>query len=87
MSDKYCIPHAGTHVSLPFKVPLDYSDPEGEQAAVAMLKVPASVSSDSDLYRGPVLFNPGRNYSPLFHSLVIYSCVTAGSMPHVQDQF
>jgi len=39
-------------------VPLDYSNPSGSKAAVAVLKVPANVSS-SEKYGGTVLINPG----------------------------
>ncbi|KAJ3514621.1 hypothetical protein NMY22_g14669 [Coprinellus aureogranulatus] len=41
------------------QVPLDYSDPEGRQAAIALIRKPALIPEDSHLYRGPVLFNPG----------------------------
>lgn len=42
------------------QVPLDYSQLDGRQAIIAMLKVPAKVSQDSAAYRGPILFNPGQ---------------------------
>lgn len=38
------------------QVPLDYSDPTGRQAAIALIRKPATAQED---YRGPVLFNPG----------------------------
>ncbi|KAL0580847.1 hypothetical protein V5O48_001139 [Marasmius crinis-equi] len=41
------------------QVPLDYNDPEGESAAIALIRLRANVSTDSEEYRGPVLFNPG----------------------------
>ncbi|KAK7040311.1 hypothetical protein VNI00_009779 [Paramarasmius palmivorus] len=41
------------------QVPLDYSDPEGESAAIAITRLKANVSADSPEYRGPILFNPG----------------------------
>lgn len=41
------------------KVPLDYSNPNGAKAAVAVLKLAANVSSTSEKYGGPVLINPG----------------------------
>lgn len=41
------------------QVPLNYSEPEGEKAAIALTRYPAAVPADSPLYRGPVLFNPG----------------------------
>ncbi|KAF5311126.1 hypothetical protein D9619_008075 [Psilocybe cf. subviscida] len=40
-------------------VPLDYADPDGRQASIALLRKPAAVSKDSGLYRGPILINPG----------------------------
>ena len=46
-----------THVS---QVPLDYSNPEGgDELAIALLKVPANISTSDPAYRGPVLINPG----------------------------
>jgi len=39
-------------------VPLDYSNPSGSKAAIAVIKVPANVSS-SEKHGGPVLINPG----------------------------
>ncbi|KAL0579553.1 hypothetical protein V5O48_002482 [Marasmius crinis-equi] len=41
------------------QVPLNYHDPEADSAAIALVRLPANVSSDSPDYRGPVLFNPG----------------------------
>jgi hypothetical protein len=41
------------------KVPLDYSEPSGPQAAIAMLKVPSKIPRGQEGYRGPILFNPG----------------------------
>ncbi|KAF9266687.1 hypothetical protein L218DRAFT_996260 [Marasmius fiardii PR-910] len=40
-------------------VPLDYNDPHGETAAIALIRLPASVSPNSPEYLGPILFNPG----------------------------
>ncbi|TDL14553.1 alpha/beta-hydrolase, partial [Rickenella mellea] len=40
-------------------VPLDYSQPNGEKAAVAMVKLPSKIPPGDDGYRGPILFNPG----------------------------
>ncbi|KAJ7902944.1 TAP-like protein-domain-containing protein [Mycena leptocephala] len=39
------------------EVPLDYSDPNVGNAALAVIRLPANVSEEE--YRGPVLFNPG----------------------------
>ncbi|THU85107.1 alpha/beta-hydrolase [Dendrothele bispora CBS 962.96] len=39
-----------------FKVPINYSEPEGRPAILALIRLEAS---DSDDYRGPILFNPG----------------------------
>ncbi|KAK7032351.1 hypothetical protein VNI00_013099 [Paramarasmius palmivorus] len=41
------------------QVPLDYSDPDGQSAAIALIRIKANVSTDSAEYRGPILFNPG----------------------------
>ncbi|KAL0576742.1 hypothetical protein V5O48_005232 [Marasmius crinis-equi] len=41
------------------QVPLNYSEPEGEFATLALVRLPANVSVDSPDYRGPILFNPG----------------------------
>ena len=43
-----------------FQVPLDYSDPSGPEAAIALIKVPAEISMGQGGYRGPVLINPGK---------------------------
>ncbi|EJC99937.1 alpha/beta-hydrolase [Fomitiporia mediterranea MF3/22] len=40
-------------------VPLRYSDPSGKQAAVALVKLPSSLSPNDKGYKGPVLINPG----------------------------
>ncbi|EIN05294.1 hypothetical protein PUNSTDRAFT_146126 [Punctularia strigosozonata HHB-11173 SS5] len=40
-------------------VPLDYNDPDGPMAAVAMIRVPAKVAVDDPTYKGPILINPG----------------------------
>lgn len=41
------------------QVPLDYDDPEGRSAAIAVIRKPALVPPSDPTYRGPVLFNPG----------------------------
>ena len=46
-------------VELSLKVPLNYSDPEGASAAIAMTRIPASAPPESAEYRGPLLINPG----------------------------
>ncbi|KJA18191.1 hypothetical protein HYPSUDRAFT_45508 [Hypholoma sublateritium FD-334 SS-4] len=40
-------------------VPMNYSDPDGEQYNLALIRKPAVVPPESGFYRGPVLFNPG----------------------------
>jgi pimeloyl-ACP methyl ester carboxylesterase len=39
-------------------VPLNYSDPNGPPATIAIIRQQANVT-DPALYRGPILFNPG----------------------------
>ncbi|KAF9265041.1 hypothetical protein L218DRAFT_957710 [Marasmius fiardii PR-910] len=41
------------------QVPLNYSEPDGETAAIALTRLPANVSTDSEDYLGPILINPG----------------------------
>lgn len=41
------------------EVPLDYAKPRGEKAAVALLKYPSQYPVGHELYRGPILYNPG----------------------------
>jgi len=41
------------------EVPLNYAEPEGEKAAVALLKFPSTIPPGKEGYRGPILFNPG----------------------------
>ncbi|TFK35062.1 TAP-like protein-domain-containing protein [Crucibulum laeve] len=40
-------------------VPLNYSDPQGEKATIAVIKKPSLLAIDSKDYKGPVLLNPG----------------------------
>ncbi|KZV71961.1 hypothetical protein PENSPDRAFT_576805, partial [Peniophora sp. CONT] len=42
-----------------FEVPLDYSNPDGAKAAIAMIRIPSTLPTNSTEYRGPLLFNPG----------------------------
>ncbi|KAF8577644.1 hypothetical protein K439DRAFT_1418020 [Ramaria rubella] len=46
------------------EVPLDYNDPTGDKATIALLRVKAKVSPKSKNYRGPILFNPGESGGP-----------------------
>lgn len=41
------------------QVPLNHSEPEGQEAAIALIRKPALIPSTSIFYRGPILFNPG----------------------------
>ncbi|KAG2014267.1 hypothetical protein CC2G_011100 [Coprinopsis cinerea AmutBmut pab1-1] len=41
------------------EVPLDYTDPTGPKATIALTRMPASVPRTSEVYKGPILFNPG----------------------------
>ncbi|KAJ7209101.1 TAP-like protein-domain-containing protein [Mycena rebaudengoi] len=41
------------------KVPLDYSNPHSESAAIAMVRFHSVVPHNSSSYRGPILINPG----------------------------
>ncbi|KAJ2923798.1 hypothetical protein H1R20_g13300, partial [Candolleomyces eurysporus] len=40
-------------------VPLNYSEPRGRQAAIALIRKPSLFPQRSRFYKGPVLFNPG----------------------------
>ncbi|KAH8079799.1 TAP-like protein-domain-containing protein [Cristinia sonorae] len=40
-------------------VPLDYAEPDKEEAAVALVRYSSAVPRDEEGYKGPVLFNPG----------------------------
>ncbi|KAG7091870.1 hypothetical protein E1B28_008271 [Marasmius oreades] len=40
-------------------VPLDYNNPDEDSAAIALVRLPASVPTNSSEYLGPILFNPG----------------------------
>ncbi|KAJ7269773.1 TAP-like protein-domain-containing protein [Mycena rebaudengoi] len=40
-------------------VPLNYSEPHGDKAVIALIRWPSSFPPDSPRYRGPVLVNPG----------------------------
>ncbi|KAL0056779.1 hypothetical protein AAF712_016608 [Marasmius tenuissimus] len=54
-----CYTNAGGFQCTRLEVPLDYNNPEGDKAAIALIRLPANVSTDSQDYRGPILFNPG----------------------------
>ncbi|KAK7047825.1 hypothetical protein VNI00_006153 [Paramarasmius palmivorus] len=54
-----CYEAAGSFECGRLQVPLDYSNPDGQSAAIALVRVKANVSTDSAEYRGPILFNPG----------------------------
>ncbi|KAK1230733.1 hypothetical protein PQX77_006183 [Marasmius sp. AFHP31] len=41
------------------QLPLNYSNPEGGSADIALIRLRANVSTDSEEYRGPMIFNPG----------------------------
>ncbi|KAK7032379.1 hypothetical protein VNI00_013127 [Paramarasmius palmivorus] len=49
----------GTFECARLQVPLDYSNPESQSAAIALIRIKSSVSTDSPDYLGPVLYNPG----------------------------
>lgn len=38
---------------------MNYSEPDGEQYSIALVRKPAVVPPESEFYRGPILFNPG----------------------------
>ena len=56
-------------------MPLSYDDPDGENAAIAVIKYPSSLDQTDEGYKGPILFNPGMFTEPLFVlcSLVLIS--------------
>lgn len=41
------------------QVPLQYSNPDGDQGAVALIMSPSNYSAGDENYLGPILFNPG----------------------------
>ncbi|KAJ8092780.1 hypothetical protein PM082_023608 [Marasmius tenuissimus] len=54
-----CYTEQGDFQCTRLEVPLDYNNPEGDKAAIAIVRLLANVSTDSQDYRGPILFNPG----------------------------
>ncbi|KAL0059019.1 hypothetical protein AAF712_014257 [Marasmius tenuissimus] len=54
-----CYTDQGSFQCTRLEAPLDYSNPDGDKAAIAIIRLPANVSTDSQDYRGPILFNPG----------------------------
>jgi pimeloyl-ACP methyl ester carboxylesterase len=50
---------ANANILVERKVPLNYSDPNGEKAIIALTRKASLIPRKSPLYRGPVLFNPG----------------------------
>ncbi|TEB32535.1 hypothetical protein FA13DRAFT_1687269 [Coprinellus micaceus] len=51
-----CYQETGIFECARLQVPLDYAEPGGRQAAIALIRKPATTREG---YRGPVLFNPG----------------------------
>ncbi|KAF9457253.1 TAP-like protein-domain-containing protein [Collybia nuda] len=47
------------HQCARLNVPLNYSDPYGEKAIIALTRIPSPLPVGSPWYRGPILFNPG----------------------------
>jgi hypothetical protein len=45
-------------ISILSQVPLDYADPHGDSAAIALIRIPSPLAG-TPAYRGPILFNPG----------------------------
>jgi len=41
------------------EVPMDYSKPHEEKAAVALVRYPSKYQQDNPRWRGPILYNPG----------------------------
>lgn len=54
-------PYSKSTIFKDLQVPLDYSNPTGEKAAIALIRIKAKVSSNNGNYRGPILFNPGEH--------------------------
>ena len=62
-----------------FQVPLDYANPQGDELAIALLKIPANISTSDPAYRGPILMNGGgagvsgvdsaMDFGPILHSI------------------
>jgi hypothetical protein len=42
------------------QVPLDYTAPDGEKAAIALIRFPSSVGTTNATFKGPILLNPGK---------------------------
>ncbi|KAK1234091.1 hypothetical protein PQX77_002710 [Marasmius sp. AFHP31] len=54
-----CYRQVGEFECARLQVPLNYHEPEGDSAALALVRLAANLATDSSDYRGPVLFNPG----------------------------
>jgi pimeloyl-ACP methyl ester carboxylesterase len=48
-----------SHLTRIFKVPLNYSEPDGKNAIIALTRIPSPLPTNSPWYRGPILINPG----------------------------
>ena len=51
-------------ISFNSQVPFDYTNPQGDELAIALLKIPANISTSDPAYRGPILINPGGPGGP-----------------------
>ncbi|KAK7032395.1 hypothetical protein VNI00_013143 [Paramarasmius palmivorus] len=54
------------------QVPLNYSDPSGQSAAIALIRIKANISISSPEYRGPVIYNPGGPGGSGINDLRVY---------------
>ncbi|KAJ7064209.1 TAP-like protein-domain-containing protein [Mycena amicta] len=59
------------------EVPLDYSSPNIGTATIAVIRLPANVSSSDSTYRGPLLFNPGGPGGPGVEALLAVGTLLA----------
>lgn len=50
---------------------MDYSNPSGGQAAVAIVKYPAKSPPGQKGYLGPILFNPGLLFPPRLSRMLL----------------
>ena len=58
---KWLVKCSSFHIVLVFQVPLLYSEPSSEEAAVAVVKHPSKYPAGHEKYRGPLLINPGTS--------------------------
>jgi hypothetical protein len=61
-----------------FEAPLDWTHPSNSTVAVAVIRLPSTLSPSDKRYRGPILFNPGLCSQQTMLPIRLTRCFTGG---------